>query len=328
MANLTALWRLVETRPSRTAVMVEWQKVAGASLPAVRPLLRPLDAFATAYPNPRPHGQPMKVVRHADGTIVAIDEQDWQHRLNLKHEDIVLHQLDLRELRKMLCAALSAVNIAKTPVPAVCACVQIGNWEPKKAANFPVYLLLCQHRGRLREELLDLMATCQRPGAILLTPTRANWSSELQDMAHSKNMLLVPLSEVINAVDGAFRETAAWEEYLQAFAQMVKVTLPGNYRNKKPVPRRAELAVKVEKLTDAIVQHIYAARDGVVASMDAGRGATLPFILTKSRWAKLAGLESYHVTRCLRCDPQLRELYRIANDPDAALNYGRRRRRS
>ncbi|MCK4626404.1 MAG: hypothetical protein KAV00_13885, partial [Phycisphaerae bacterium] len=260
MSSEMSFWRLLETRSSRVAVMAEWRTIARDSLPAIRPLLRPIDRPATAYPNPRPCGWPMKVVRHADSSIVAIDERDCRHRLNLKPEDVVLYQLDLRKLRTALCELLSCVNIAKTPVDQATLCLQIGRWEPKKAASFPVYLLLCRHRGLLRQEVQNLMARCKSPGAILLTPTRINWDGDLNGLTRNRKMLLVAISEVVEPADGGFQESPAWEEYLQAFCQMVKLTLPGNYRNKKPTPMRAGRTAGIDKLEKADEQHLLAAR--------------------------------------------------------------------
>ena len=175
----------------------------------------------------------MKVVVHADGKVVAVDESDWQHRIALQPDDIVLYRLDLRRLRTALCNALAGLNIAKTPVTQNAQRLQIGNWEPKKAASFPIHLLLSQHRELLSREVSQLIATHRRAGAILLTPTRTNWEDRLLSLARANNMLLVPLCEIIAPNATAFQETPAWEEYLQAFCQMVKLTLPGNYRNKK-----------------------------------------------------------------------------------------------
>ena len=323
MSELMPFWRFLETRPSRTAVMGEWQTLAGDLLSAIRPLLQPLGKEATAYPNPRPDGRPMKIVRHNDGTIVAIDEDDYQNRLDLKPKDVVLYQSDLRKLRVSLCGSLSCVNIAKTPVDQATHCLQIGNWEPKKAASFPVYLLFCRHRGALRKEMLNLIARFKKPDAILLTPTQMNWDSNLDRLARSKNMLLVSLSEVIQPVDGSFSETLAWEGYLRAFCQMIDLDLPSNYRNRKPIARRAELAAKAEKIKRALVEHIRSAKDYVFASIDAGRGAKLLRFLTKTELARLAGVQPYHITRCFKADPQLIQLYEMANDPEQLIKYGR-----
>jgi len=322
MPNLMAFWRLLETRPSRTAVMAEWRARADGALRALQGLLRPLKRRATAYPNPR-GGLPLKIVRHADGTIVAVDENDWQNRLILQTDDDVLYQLDLRVLRKALCRALSGLHIAKTPVNQAAQCLQIGNWEPKKAASFGVYLLLCASQDVLHQQVLELQHRCTRSGAILLTPTHVNWSDTIEAAARSAKMLLAPVCEIVEFSGDRLAETESWEEYLQAFAQMVKLTLPSNYRNKKPNARRASLMAKVEKVKNALVDHIRSARDGVVANIDAGNGPRLARFLTKTDLAKLAGLEPYHVTRCFDADPQLKRLYQIANDPEELLRFGK-----
>jgi len=322
MPNAEPLWRWLECRTGRSAVMAEWRDRANGSLSALQPLLTPLDRPAKAYPNPR-GGSPLRVVHHQDGTIVGVDGDDWRNRLPLQRDDVIIHQLDLRRLRSSLCNTLSCVNIAKTAIEQRALCLQLGNWEPKKAASFPVYLLMCSNRQVLRSQVLDLKNRNRRPGAILLTPSRVNWSDDAEAVAQAGKMLLVPLCEIVSTDDGALAETDAWEEYLQAFAQMVKLTLPSNYRNKKPPARRAELAAKVEKFKKALVAHIRSARDGVVANMDAGNGAKIVKFLTKSDLARLAELEPYHVTRCFTADPQLKRLYEIANDPEELLRYGK-----
>lgn len=322
MPSMEPLWRWLESRTGRTAVMTEWHARAEGALRALQSMLAPLDRRARTYPNPR-GGQPLKIVRHGDGTVVAVDESDYRNRVNLQPGDDVLYQLDLRGLRKALCDTLDGVNLAKTPVDQATHCLQLGNWEPKKAASFPVYLLLCSNRNALRQQVLELQHQCRRPSAILLTPSRVNWTDATEERAKSGKMLLVPICEIVTCDGDALVETGGWEEYLQAFAQMVKLTLPSNYRNKKPSTRRASLMARVEKVKKALVKHIRSARDGVVANMDAGHGARLVKFLTKSDLAQLAGLEPYHVTRCFQADPQLDRLYKIANDPEELLRYGK-----
>ena len=302
--------------------MAEWRDRAQGALCALKGMLAPLERRARIYPNPR-GGQPLKIVRHRNGTVVAVDESDWRNRVNLQPGDDVLYRLDLRALRKALCDALDGVNIGKTAVDQTAHYLQLGNWEPKKAASFPVYLLLCASRNALRQQVLELQHQCRRPGAILLTPSRVNWSDTIEAAARSGKMLLVPICEVVEFTGGKLAETECWEEYLQAFAQMVRLTLPSNYRNKRPNARRASLMAKAEKVRKALVDHIRSARDGVVASIDAEAGARLVRFLTKSDLAKLADLEPYHVTRCFAADPQLERLYQIANDPEELLRFGK-----
>lgn len=327
MTRLASFWRLLERRPSRAAVMDEWAEVAGEALPVIRSLLRPIARCATAYPDERSPRRRLKVVRHGDGTVVAIDVQDWQHRRMLTAADVVLHELDLKNLRAALCAALSCVNISRTPVERAAGVLQIGNWEPKKAASFPVYLLICSSRAALRTAVLDRVAAIDQPGAILLTPTRTHWSDELEALARSRTLLLVATSEVVDAVDGSLQETPAWEEYLQAFAQMVKLTLPGNYRNKKPTPMRGTRAANIEKLEKAMERHLLAARDHAHSLRDCGLEPVLLPRPAQKDLAARAGLEEYDVSRCLgdRRARVLRMLWDTAVSLEDVMKYQRRR---
>jgi hypothetical protein len=326
---MALFWQWLETRPDRTAVMAEWQRAAGGCVEAVTPLLQPLEHPATAYPNPRPHGQPMKVVRHAVDDVVAIDPDDYQHRLGLTDADIVLYQLNLRAVRSMLCQTLDGVNIAKTPVDQSSRVLQIGNWEPKKSVSFPAYLMLCRHRGVLREELLQLQATCDRPGAILLTPSRMNWDDGIDVLVRSKKMLLVPLAEVLEPENDQFCETPAWEEYMQAFAQMVKFTLPSNYRNKKPTPMRGARAANIEKLEKVLERHLVAARDHAFALAERGRRPELLPRPEQQELAKLICSNTSAVSRCLG-DPRatvLKLLWDTADSLEGVMHYKTLRRR-
>ncbi len=327
MTRLAPLWRLLELRPSRAAVMAEWATIAGEALPAIRPLLQPVARSATAYPDDRSPGRLLKVARHADGSIVAIDEHDWQHRLVLAEGDAVLHELDLRKLRAALCCALSCVSISRTPIARAPIWLPIGNWEPKKAASFPVYLLLCHTRDILRTTILDLAAAAQKPGAILMTPTRTHWDDELEAIARAKRMLLVSTDEIVAAAGDTLRETPAWEEYLQAFCQMVGTTLPGNYRNKKPAPMRGTRAANIEKLAKEMERHLLAARDHAHSLRDRGREPELLPRPEQKELSRRTGLTESDVSRCLSDERArvLKIMWNAAESLEEVMRYKRRR---
>ena len=323
MPGLNPFWHLLETRPSRKAVTEQWRRVTGECYPIVKPLLSPTDEPATRYPDPERPGKWLRVVPHIDGTVVALDDDDWQRRFSLNRADIILHRLDLQALRKRLCDVLASVTIARTPPDAPSSLCQIGNWEPKKAVSFPVCLLLSQDASGLDRMILNLIAMRPKRGALLFTPTRANWTEAIDAKARSHRLMLIALAEVVDATPEGFAESSAWEEYLQAFCQMVGTTLPANYRNRAPLPRRASLMANVEKLKNALVEHIRSMRDCVVASIDSGDGARIVGMLNKSQIGRLAGLKPYQVTRCFDADPQLQRLYEMANDPEQVLRFGR-----
>jgi len=320
MPRLTPFWTLLETRPSRAAVMAEWRAVANGCAPILERLLVPLDKAAMAYPDPH-GGLPMRVVHHRDGSIVAVSREEGGGRLPLSAGDVVVYQVDLRQLRKAVSDALNGLAIARTPVDGRGRRLHVGNWEPKKAAAFPVHILFCADSGTLRQAITDHVSRNGQADAILMTPTRANWDSDLEALGRSHRLMLVSLDEVLSVDGDGFRETGAWEEYLQAFCQMVRLTLPSNYRNKKPVPRRATLTAKVERVRDVLVEYMRSAKDHIFAVQDAGEGTRKLHHLTKSELARLAGLEPYHITRCFWADLQLERLYDMANDPDELMRY-------
>lgn len=326
MPSAELLWQWLEARAGRTAVMAEWHQRADGCLSAVQGMLTPLDGPARIYPNPR-GGDPLRVVHHEDDSIVAIDDSDWRNRLKLTPDDVIRYQLDLRALRTAICNALDGVNIAKTPVDQAARCLQIGNWEPKKAASFPVFLLLCANRRTLREQVLELQHRNRRPGAILLTPSRVHWSEDIIASARAGNMLLVPICEAVTFDSNRLVETDAWEEYLQAFAQMVKLTLPSNYRNKRPIPMRAGRAADIEKLEKAVEAHLRAARDRAYTQIDRKQEPTLLPKPEQQTLAKQCGLTTSAVSRCLRDQRavKLRILWGAADSLESVLNFERRR---
>jgi len=269
----------------------------------------------------------MRVVHHKNNVIRAVDEADWEHRIPLTTRDIVIHQFDLRTARTALCDLLTGVTIARTPVEQTAVRVQIGNWEPQKAASFPVYLLLCPMREVLRREMLELQHELQhrnpRSGAILLTPTRACWDDGLEALARSQKMLLVPLCEILQAHNGTISKTPAWEEYLQAFCQMVRLSLPGNFQNKRPVPMRGTRTASIEKIEKFLIEHILAARDHAYTRKSHKLEPTLLPRPEQQDIARLLGLSEPSVSRCFRDKRAtiLKILWETAGSLDSVMKF-------
>lgn len=341
MPTLTQFWRLLESRPSRTAVAAEWKRVAGDCFPAIESMLLPTEELATKYPDPRntrntrntrTPGRWLRVVQHNKGPIIAVDDDDWQRRVELEHHDIVLHRIDLRALRKNVSEVLSCLNISRTPIEDVTTCLRVANWEPKKAASFPVFLVMCSQAVGLSHAALDIGANNAKqgvPGAILLTPTRTNWTDEIEARARAQKLMLVALDEVLS-VDGCrLIEAAAWEEYLQAFCQLIGTTLPANYRNKRPVPMRGTRAANIEKLQKAMEQHLIAARDHAFALEDRGEPPELLPRPEQQQLADLIGSNESAVSRCLNDSRAtvLKWLWDRALSLEDVMNYKTRRRR-
>lgn len=319
MPSLTPFWRLLETRTSRTAVMAEWQRAAGGHFPVIGPLLQPTGGKARVYPDG------LRVVHHDDGSIVGVHDGDWEQRRDLTHADIVLYRIDLSKLRKALSDALSGVQISRTPVDAAAPRVQIGNWEPKKAAAFPVFLLFCSTRSLLRQRVTDLATTLPTPGAIVLTPTRATWDDDIITLARNHRMLLVAADEVISVLGDTMIQATEWNEYLAAFCQIVETTLPANFRNKKKPSRRSQRAANIERLEKAMGDHLLSAKKHAYSLREQGQEMVLLPRPEQQFLAAQLGMTTASVSRCLN-DPKammLRMLWEAAESLEAVLRFKR-----
>ena len=246
MPGMVRFWEWLESRPDRTAVMDEWQQVLGGgeSISVAQRFLQPLETPSAAYPNSRRRGFPLNNACQRDGIILARDEADGQNSKKLLVGGVVQYRLCLTELRKSICSALSRVCVSRSHIEPNARSIQIGNWEPKKSALFPVHLLICSSPHDLQHEVFRQIIFNKRSGAILLTPTRMHWLDESLDAARLHNTLLVPLCEVVEADGDALLQTSDWEEYLQGFEQMVRLKLPSNYNNTKPLPMRGIMLMR------------------------------------------------------------------------------------
>jgi len=322
MENLQTFWRFLESRPRSVAVMQEWKDCAGDHFGAVEPLLQPRDETLSTFPNPRPHSGPLTIVRHKDGQIVAVDREDPSYRLELAPEDVVPYELHVPTLRRVVCDALG-LDTARTAITPPARDVLLGLWEPQRAVRFPVRFLRCYGRRQLEELAHRRMATGNKPGEMLITPTRRLWQQQLHDTARRQKMLLVPLTEVLAAGSDGFRAAESWEEYLRAFCQMVKATFPSSYLRERPRQKRAERTAKIERIKQALVDHFRSARDHAFSLAQQGEGADLLPRPTKTMLAKMAGVKPHDVTRCFRDDPQLVRLYEMADHLEDVMRFGR-----
>jgi len=325
MEALKTFWRFLESRPRAVAVMREWQGLARDGFCVVEPLLHPRDETLFTFPNPDPFGMPLTIVHHQDGQIVAVDREDPSYRLELEAEDVVPYELHLPALRRAIRGPLG-LETARTTVPPSTRDVLLGYWEPQKAARFPVRLLLPYGRRQLEELVHRRIAAGGSTGEILLTPTRRLWDQQLLETEHRPKMLpkilLAPLSEVLAANGNGLDATESWEEYLRAFCQMVRATFPSSYLRKRP-RKRAERAVKIERIRQALVDHFRSARDHAFSTAQHGDGAALLPRPSKTMLAKMASVRPHDITRCFRDDPQLVSLHEMADNLDDVMRFGR-----
>jgi len=321
MSTLRPFWKFLEARPRPIAVIEEWRRRAGPAFDAIRPVLQPAGRSATSYPNPDPHGLPLRVVHHRDGTVVAVCPEGSGVRLELMKTDLALFQVDFKRLRGALAAALG-LEVSRATVDGQAASATIGSWQPKPSASFPAVLIRCTGARRLREIVGPLAATADRP-TLILTATRDCWPDGFDDHCRKHKCLLVPLDEVTDIQDGVFAATEVWQAYIEAFCRYAELSLPPSFANKRPRRKRSGRAAKIEAVRKELIEHIRAARDHAHSLKQTGRQPRLLRRPTKAELARRAGVRDYDVTRCFRDDPQIRLLWNMADDLDQVMAYGR-----
>ena len=300
MPGLVRFWEWLESRPDRTAAMSQWQQVLGGgeSRSVAQRFLEPLETPSTAYPTSRRRGFPLNNACQRDGDILVRDETDNQAGSSLLAGDVVRYRLCLHALRSSLANALNRVCVSRTPVDQDARSIQIGNWEPKKSAMFPVHLLIHTSTDDLKNEVYEQIIFGKRRGAILLTPTRMHWTERIIDAVQLHNTLLVPLCEVVEASGDTLRQTSDWDQYLKGFAEMIRLKLPSNYNNTKPLPMRGTRAANIERLEQELQQHLLAARDHAYALIDRGDEPRLLPCPERGDLARRLKLRLFVVSRC------------------------------
>ena len=317
LKTLRPLWRFIEARPGLLAVRQEWQTQLGDVFPSIEPLLAPTGRVATSYPAPNGGVVPLRVVHHANGEVAAVCPEGSGVRLSLKTTDLALLTLNDRAIRQIVCAALGLKGSLVVPRGSEVA-MPIGTWNPKPAASFPVVLVRTAEAIRAGDPLRVIAGQASVP-TLILTPTKRFWPADLDGDCRAKKCQLVPLDEVCG-YDGAFRATPQWESYLEAFRDSAGLRLRPNFTNKPP-RKRAERAVKIEKLRDELIAHIKSARDHACSFDDAGKEPELLPRPQKKELAKRAGVKLHDVSRCFNDEAALRRLWEIAGDLEATMSF-------
>ena len=330
MQTLKPFWQFLEKRPSGAAVLAQWKSRIGDVLPLITGVLRPCEGLAQSYPHPIPEKEPLRVVKHRDGTWVAVSEEDRNIRVNLTRDDLVVHQVDARKLRAAIASALpgvAALQTGGTPLSIDARNFRVGYWRPKPAADFPIDLLI----PRDAKGLESVIQVADTKGTLLLTPTDSLWLDEIRQLAVSRKVKLVSLAEIIDVstatsgISGNWAHTEAWNSYLGAFTQMIGTSLPANYQNKRKQKKRAVRLTAIEKIEKALEDHLRAARDHAFTLQNNGRPVTLMPRPEQQELAALLGLTPAAVSRCIN-DPKaskLKILWESANSLPDVLRFNR-----
>lgn len=318
MAKLTNLWRFLEKRNSKTAVISEWKQRLDGEFVAVEPLLIPTDRMAESYPNPSPCGMPLKVVVHADESIVALCQEGTKLRLKLQHDDIVCWQLQMDRLRKTLADALG-IRVAIGEIDPKSDLLLLGKYRPKPAAEFSVYLLIVKRSFfAVIKELCQMKSFC-----IILMTSINNCSDSELDIIRKSGSIYVSAEDVLETDGAKVAQCSKWRDCLATFAHNVNPSGRSNFSN-TPGKKGQKTAANVIKLKAALIEHIHGQYDRIHSQRQRGFDVTPPPILEKQELGKMVGIRPDAVTRAFRAEPELEQLYKISLSNEDIMKYGKR----
>lgn len=209
------LWQSLERVQGWAGVRSVWREHMGDDLQFLQPLLRPIDELAMSVPWPGTI-EGRKVVVHGEDDIVAVDPETSE-AAPIRREDIVLWQLDADTLFR---GAATALGLSGTPssVGMGNRLWWLGDYVPVEGERFPVYLATTRDAQTLLRSAGHISALSQRP-FVLVTPTRAGASEELNRVVEGRSSAWITLAESLTwQGEGVFVPKQTLADSLGTFA--------------------------------------------------------------------------------------------------------------
>jgi hypothetical protein len=243
------LWQSLERVQGWAGVRSVWREHMGDDLQFLQPLLRPMEELAMSVPWPGTI-EGRKVVVHDEDDIVAVDPETCESA-PIRRDDIVLWQLDADTLFRGVATAL---GLAGTPssVGMGNRLWWLGDYVPVEGERFPVYLATTRDAQMLLRSTGHISALSQRP-FVLVTPTRAGASEELNRVVEGRSSAWITLAETLSwQGEGVFEPKRSLADSLGGFtARHVKVAAVRSESPRFATPAGARWSDVRIRFTDA-----------------------------------------------------------------------------
>jgi hypothetical protein len=269
------LWQSLERVQGWAGVRSVWREHMGDDLQFLQPLLRPMEELAMSVPWPGTI-EGRKVVVHDEDDIVAVDPETSESA-PIRREDIVLWQLDADTLFRGVATALGLLGTPSS-VGMGNRLWWLGDYVPVEGERFPVYLATTRDAQSLLRSAGHISALSQRP-FVLVTPTRAGASEELNRVVEGRSSAWITLAESVTwQGEGVFEPKQSLAASLGGFtARHVKVAAARSDTPRFATPAGARWSDVRIRFTDAhTVSVTVKTQTGVFdfASMDMGVART------------------------------------------------------
>src|SRR6267142_2204828 len=211
-------WQGLDGMGEGVALMVEWERMFGASVDLIKPFLKLTGGAQEhiACPGSSDCGCMHYVSETSRGELIATCqcESDWGcSTYRIEPADVLLHGLDWHLFGDAIRRALGFASPTGAPY-ASRGLREIGTYAGVAA---PVYLSLAGEQAMLRE-LAKLQGLREGP-FLVLTATGTTWSEEVEAMARPYGGGHISLSSVLVPDGRQFRVVGALQPMLQEFAK-------------------------------------------------------------------------------------------------------------
>jgi len=257
------LWQSLERVQGWAGVGSVWREHMGDDLQFLQPLLRPMEELAMSVPWPGTI-EGRKVVVHAEDDIVAVDPETSESA-PIRHEDIVLWQLDADTLFRGMSSALGLVG-----TPSSVGMSDRLWWMGELIvadATIAVYLSTTRSAADLLRSTAHIAAWSQRP-FVLVTPTRSGSSDELDRLLAGREAARVTLDAALEWLgEGVFRAMRSLPDCLESFlARHAPPKATAKQPKKFPTPRGSKWSDVSIRFLDS--ENVHVAVRGEVRELD------------------------------------------------------------
>lgn len=192
---MPSIWQLLETIHGPAAVPAVWRNSLGSDFDTFREsFLRQLPTSAKSYPCPRECGCAHEIIRHKDGSIVAVCRCEPSHcaDIPLTDADIVILELNWAKLGRAIVQALGFTRReTETGVPGA---IQIAAYGEDA---LPVILTIQHDRDAFRQAVTAL-AEHLRGRFILITPTADFMDAPARQLLAALSAVFLPLDATVH----------------------------------------------------------------------------------------------------------------------------------
>lgn len=189
------VWQLLETIPGPAAVPAVWKSSLGTDFDGFHDsFLRHLSVPAKSYPCPRECGCAHAIVRHKDGSIVAVCRCEPSHcdDIRLTDADASVLELNWVKLGRAIAHAFGLTRReTETGVPGA---TQIAAYGEEA---LPVILTICHDRAAFRQ-VVTALAAHLRGRFILFAPTANFMDAPTRQLLAASNAVFLPLDATVH----------------------------------------------------------------------------------------------------------------------------------